>query len=46
MVFNTLDHPFGLNSEAVDWNMAKPQNKYKQYSISFFVNHGPQDLTT
>ena len=31
--------------EVVKYYLIKPQYSYKQVSISYFVNHGPQMLT-
>ena len=37
---------FPEKMEVVDCCIPKSQYSYKQASISFFVNHGPQDQTT
>ena len=39
-----LDPPFPKKIQVVTYYLLKPQYGYKQASISFFVNHGPQIL--
>ena len=46
MVFNRLGRPFARKMEVIDYCMPNSQYGYKQASISFLVNHGPQTLTT
>ena len=41
-----LDHPLSQKIEVITNYLTKPQYSYKQASISCFVNHGPQMLTT
>ena len=46
MVLDRLDRPLPRKMEVFAYNLTKPKYSYKQASISFFVNHGPRDLTT
>ena len=46
MMLNRLDHPLSRKIEVVTNYLIKLQSCYEQSSISFFINHGPQVLTT